>query len=174
MTPEWTLQQVESISHLRVVGSLGQGGMGNVFKAIDQNGYHLAVKIFHPDVVAAIADNEDIFADFQTAAQVQHPRLCQLKDFYRDDPITFVTMEYVHGKSLRAILKQKRQTPVKGGLQIALDTIRGIAALHNVGLTHGDIRPVNILVLAKRSIKLIDYGIRYPAALCTSKAPKTK
>ena len=166
MTLKRTIALVESLKRFRIVSVLGKGGMGNVFEAVEPNGSYIAVKIFHPKVVLSIAHGEDIFSDLQKAVRVNHPNLCRLLDFYRDEQTVFLTMERVQGQSLRSIIKGRRHCPVKHGLQLAIEAIRGVSALHAVGLTHGDVRPVNLLVVGGRSVKLIDYGIRYPAALC--------
>ena len=82
--------------------------MGNVFEAVEPNGRHIAVKIFHPEVVLSIAHGEDIFSDLQKAVRVKHPNLCSLLDFYRDEQTVFLTMERVQGQSLRSIIKDRR------------------------------------------------------------------
>lgn len=165
MTLNSTIALVESLKRFRIVSALGKGGMGNVFEAVEPNGSHIAVKIFHPEVVLSIAHGEDIFSDLHKAV-VKHPNLCRLLDFYRDEQTIFLTMEYIQGQSLRSIIKGRRHCPVEHGLQLAIEAIRGVSALHAVGLAHGDVRPVNVLVLEGSSVKLIDYGVRYPAALC--------
>ena len=82
-------------------------------------------------------------------------------------------MERVQGQSLRSIIKGRRHCPVEH-VQLAIEAIRGVSALHAVGLTHGDVRPVNILIIGGNSVKLIDYGVRYPAALCKPSTPKSR
>ncbi len=157
---------LDSFKHLRLVRELGKGGMGRVFEAVELGGRHVAVKVFHQTVVSFMADHEDMFHDLQAAMLVSHPNLCRLLDFYRDEQIAFLTMELVEGESLRAILKRGHHQPVPHGLQLAAEAVRGISALHAVGLVHGDVRPVNVIVAPGSSAKLIDYGVWYPTALC--------
>ena len=166
MTPERIIKRVESLNGCRIVSHLGKGGMGNVFKAIASNGGHLAIKILHPEVISCLDQNENIFSDWDKAKKVEHPNLCRLLKFDRDQQTVFLTMEYVKGKLLRSIIKGRKHSPVKQGLELSVSAIRGVSALHKVKLIHGDIRPVNIFVVEKSSVKLIDYGVRYPTALC--------
>ena len=157
---------VERLMPFQVLRKLGDGGMGSVYEVMDRYGHRLAVKVVHPTVMASVVTGEDLFADFQAAAQVSHPYLCRLYDVHHDERITFLTMAYIPGRSLRTGIKNRRHRPLEQGGSLALKAIQGVAALHAANLIHGDVRPVNILVTEGNGIKLIDYGVRYPAALC--------
>lgn len=165
-TPDSIINLVEGLKHLRLVRELGKGGMGRVFEAVELGGRRVAVKVFQQTVVSSMAHNEDMFHDLQAAMLVNHPNLCRLLDFHRDEQIAFLTMELVEGKPLRAILKRGQHQSVPYGLRLTAEAVRGTAALHAVGLVHGDVRPVNVIVAQGSSAKLIDYGVWYPSALC--------
>ncbi|MBV9387965.1 MAG: serine/threonine protein kinase [Chroococcidiopsidaceae cyanobacterium CP_BM_ER_R8_30] len=165
-TPESIINLVEALKPLRLVRELGKGGMGSVIEAVESSGRHVAVKVFHQTVVSSMAEREDMFRDLQAAMLVNHPNLCRLLDFHRDERIAFLIMELVAGKPLRAMLKLAQHQPVPQGLKLTAEALYGTAALHAVGLVHGDVRPVNVIVVQESSAKLIDYGVWYPSMLC--------
>ncbi len=173
MTLERKIRHIEDLRGFRIVRHLGQGGMGSVFKAVYPNGCHVAVKIFHPEVISSLDRNENIFSDWHKAARVQHPNLCRLLELYSDQEIVFLIMEYIQGKSLRSIVKSRSHCPVENGLELSISTMCGVSALHKVKLIHGDVRPVNICVVDNSSVKLIDYGVSYPKALCQADMEST-
>jgi serine/threonine protein kinase len=149
----------ELIGHYRVVASLGSGGMGVVWKAID-------TRLNRPVALKAIretdAPNTDAIlrlrAEALAAASLDHPYICKIYELLETGSATLVVMEFVEGENLADILA--RRTPhLIDTLRYGSEIAEGLANAHGRGIVHRDVKPHNVMVTPHNHIKLLDFGI---------------
>lgn len=150
----------KSIGPYEILGPLGKGGMGAVYKAMQPSLNRIvAIKVLPPD----FAKDPDAVTRFhreaQTVAMLSHPNIVQIIDKGEDQGILYFAMEYVEGTSLDVVLRQRRLS-LQEVVQVIKQIGRGLAAAHRAGVVHRDLNPRNILVSPTLSIvKLADFGI---------------
>jgi serine/threonine protein kinase len=149
---------LQRLGHYRVTASLGEGGMGLVYAAVDERLERpVALKILH----AATANNEIARERFRRearlAASVNHPHVCQLYEIGETDGQLFIAMELLEGESLAARL-QRGPVPLEEAVEIGLEVLDAVDVLHRRGIVHRDLKPSNIFLTPYGS-KLLDFGL---------------
>ncbi len=147
------------ISHYKVLGRIGEGGMGVLFLAEDLEINRKAVLKFLP---AEMENDPDINLRFkreaQTAGSLSHPNIVTIYDVGVYDEKTFIAMEYVEGKTLREIINSDELT-IEQIKEISIQICEGLNEAHSKGITHRDIKPENILIDEKGKVKIVDFGL---------------
>jgi serine/threonine protein kinase len=151
------------IGQYQVLRELGRGGMGVVYLATRADGeFHkqVAIKVLRPGVdprlVIRFRQERQILAD------LEHPNIARLIDGGTADGMPYVVMEYVEGRSLRAILKERGALPLDEVVEIAKQVCAGLEVAHQQGIIHRDIKPENLIVAERsqgRLVKILDFGI---------------
>lgn len=141
---------------------LAQGGMGEVWKGFDiQLGRIVAIKALRTDTVNVEAKLRRLRAEAHNSANLAHPNIAALFDYYEHDGIGFLIMEYVPSKSLSDLYhKEKIIDPTKL-LPILIQTARGLFVAHSHGVIHRDVKPANIMVSDTGNVKITDFGVSY-------------
>ena len=141
---------------------LAQGGMGEVWKGFDiQLGRIVAIKALRTDTVNVEAKLRRLRAEAHNSANLAHPNIAALFDYYEHDGIGFLIMEYVPSKSLADLYhKEKIIDPTKL-LPILIQTARGLFVAHSHGVIHRDVKPANIMVSDTGNVKITDFGVSY-------------
>jgi len=144
----------------RVIGLLGRGGMGEVYRADDLKlGQSVALK-FLPSGFSKDAVFLDRFrAEVRNARQVSHPNVCRVYDIGEVDGRHFLSMEYVDGENLATLLRRIGRLPGTKALEIARQLCAGLAAAHAQGVLHRDIKPSNVMIGGHGRAKLTDFGL---------------
>ncbi|WP_424923942.1 serine/threonine-protein kinase [Actinophytocola oryzae] len=143
---------------------LGQGAMGTVWEAFDEwLRRPVAVKevLLPPGMpeVQAAELRERTLREARAIAALSHPNVITLHDVAREDGEPFVVMEFVHAHSLAAIIDVLGPLPTPKAAAIADAVAAGLAAAHQVGITHRDVKPGNVLIGVDGRVKLTDFGI---------------
>jgi serine/threonine-protein kinase len=144
----------------RVLGLLGRGGMGEVYRADDLRlGQQVALKFLpavlsHDPVRLAQFHNE-----VRTARQVSHPNVCRVYDIGEIDGQLFITMEYVDGEDLSGLLRRIGRLPEDKGIEIARQICAGLAAAHERGILHRDLKPANIMLDGAGKVRVMDFSL---------------
>lgn len=148
----------------RVVGLLGRGGMGEVYRADDLKlGQPVALK-FLPQGFAAAADrHERLIGEVRTARQVTHPNVCRVYDIGELDGRQFLSMEYVDGEDLRSLLDRIGRLPPDKALDAARQICAGLAAAHERGVLHRDLKPANVMLDGRGRVRIMDFGLAVAA-----------
>ena len=144
----------------RVLGLLGRGGMGEVYRADDLRlGQQVALK-FLPVVLSRDPVRLAQFHnEVRTARQVSHPNVCRVYDIGEIDGQLFITMEYVDGEDLSGLLRRIGRLPEDKGLEIARQICAGLAAAHERGVLHRDLKPANIMLDGAGKVRVMDFSL---------------
>jgi len=144
----------------RIVGRLGAGGMGEVYRADDLKlGQAVALKFLPAAVERDPVRLEKLRAEVRTARQIAHPNVCRVYDVGEADGRGFLTMEYVDGEDLRSLLRRIGRLPEDKALEIARQICAGLAAIHDKDVLHRDLKPANIMLDGRGKVRLTDFGL---------------
>lgn len=144
----------------RVLGLLGRGGMGEVYRADDLRlGQQVALK-FLPEALAVDARRLAQFHnEVRTARQVSHPNVCRVYDIGEINGQLFLTMEYVDGEDLSILLRRIGRLPEERAIEIARQICAGLAAAHERGILHRDLKPANIMLDSAGKVRIMDFSL---------------
>ena len=149
----------------RIVGLLGRGGMGEVYRADDLKlGQAVALK-FLPEV--AESDEEWLtrfLNEVKIARQISNPNVCRVYDIGEVDGHHFLSMEYIDGEDLSSLLRRIGRLPQDKAIQIARQVCAGLAAAHDQGILHRDLKPANVMIDGRGNAKITDFGLAGLAA----------
>lgn len=141
---------------------LAQGGMGEVWKGFDiQLGRIVAIKALRTDTNNVEAKLRRLRAEAHNSANLAHPNIAALFDYYEHDDIGFLIMEYVPSKSLADLYHKEKTVEPTRLLPILIQTARGLFVAHSHGVIHRDVKPANIMVSDTGSVKITDFGVSY-------------
>lgn len=147
-------------SRYEITARIARGGMATVYRALDRRlDRVVALKIMHPH----LGDGVDVAARFRrearAAARLAHPGVVGVFDQGSTDELNYLTMEFVDGTNLRAVLRRRGALPVGEALQTVERILDALAAAHRAGLVHRDVKPENILVTTEGEVKVADFGL---------------
>ena len=144
----------------RIVGMLGRGGMGEVYRADDLKlGHSVALK-FLPAGLESDPDRLRRFLDeVRTARQVTHAHVCRVHDVDEVGGHHFLSMEYVDGEDLASSLRRVGRLPEERAVDVARQICAGLAAAHEAGVLHRDLKPANVMLDGRGQVKLTDFGL---------------
>ena len=144
----------------RIIGLLGRGGMGEVYRADDLKlGQAVALK-FLP---SSVSQDPGLLARFHNevrlARQVSHPNVCRVYDINEEAGRHFLSMEYVDGEDLASLLKRIGHLPGDKALEVARQLCAGVAAAHEKGVLHRDLKPANVMLDGRGRVRITDFGL---------------
>ncbi len=144
----------------QLLEKLGAGGMSNVFRARDlMLDRYVAVKVLLPKYSQDSLFRERFKMEARAAANLSHPNIVTVHDFGYDSEQLFIVMEYLPGKDLKTILRQRGRFAVEEAIPLIVQACAGIGYAHRAGLVHCDIKPHNMLVTPDNRLKVTDFGI---------------
>jgi tetratricopeptide (TPR) repeat protein len=142
----------------RLLGELGRGGMGRVYKAEDQElGDEVALKTLHSGLMDS-ADEDRLLREVQICRRITHPNVVRVYDIGRFPGGLFVTMEYLEGKTLDSVLRERGPLPLAVARDWLTQLLGGLQEAHQLRIVHRDLKPSNV-VLAGERLKILDFGI---------------
>src|SRR5262245_52350662 len=142
-----------------IVGPLGTGGMGEVYRARDSKlGRQVAIKVLGVDALASPGAVRRFQHEARAASSLNHPGIVTIHDVGELDGQFFIVMELVDGSTLRQLLARGRP-PVKKTLQIASQLADALAKAHEAGIVHCDLKPENVMLTGEGHVKVVDFGL---------------
>ncbi|MBI3569451.1 MAG: protein kinase [Gemmatimonadetes bacterium] len=140
---------------------LGVGGMGSVFKAVDTElGDVVAIKTLKDEVLSRDPLALDRFkSEIRLARRISHRNVVRTHDLGEYGGVYFITMEYVEGKSLKQLIRERGRLPVPVTLSVAKQLCRALEVAHEQGVIHRDVKPHNMVVEPDGVLKVMDFGI---------------
>lgn len=146
---------------------LGKGGMGSVYRALDlrkkeagDNKPYVAIKLLgdefkhHPHALVTLQ------REARKTQELAHPNIVTVYDFDRDGDLIYLTMEELRGQSLDELIENSRDTlSLKQKLDVLQQIAQGLAYAHSKGIVHSDLKPANVFITEKNTVKLLDFGI---------------
>ena len=144
----------------RLIEQIGMGGMAIVYRAVDlRTGHNVAVKVLRPEY----NEDREFISRFQreaeAASKMTHHNIVNLMDVGMDGENRYLVMEYVQGKTLKAVIQERGKLSAPLACQIAIRILSALEHAHRNGIVHRDIKPQNILVHEDGHIKVADFGI---------------
>ena len=163
--PPGALAAGSVIAAYRIVGKLGSGGMGEVYRATDSKLHRdAALKVLAPE----FAQNAEWLSRFEREARVlasiNHPHIAAIYGLEESGGIRAIAMELVEGPTLAERIKQKR-IPVKDALAIARQIAEALEYAHEKGIVHRDLKPANVKVTPEGAVKVLDFGLAKAAGI---------
>src|SRR5512139_1406712 len=161
----------------RIVALVGQGGMGEVYRADDLRlGQTVALKFLPATLERDPAARDRLLAEVRNARTVSHPNVCRVYDVGEikgPGPLaaepgaaqgpgqarTFLTMEYIDGEDLASLLRRIGRLPAPKALDVARQLCAGLAAAHDKGVLHRDLKPANVMIDGRGQARITDFGL---------------
>ena len=139
---------------------LGEGGMGAVYKAQDRElDRPVALKLIRPEMASSSSMLARFKQELLLSRQVTHKNVIRIYDLGDADGMKFITMEFVEGQDLRALIQEKRKFSPEESVEIMQQVCQALEAAHNVGVIHRDLKPQNVMRESTGRILVMDFGL---------------
>jgi serine/threonine protein kinase len=156
---EQTAMIGRTIGKYRIVGQLGRGGAGIVYKAVDETlGRDVAVKTLNPDLA-----NTEVMSRFRAEATIlaklNHPQIATIFELFREENDLLMVMEFVRGETLDKLSERLGPIAPDRAAYLIDQILSALEHAHRVGVVHRDIKPANVMVTDEGGVKIMDFGI---------------
>ncbi len=143
-----------------ILARLARGGMATVYRAFDRRLHRIvAVKVMHE----SLGDDVDFASKFdreaRAAARLSHPNVVSVFDQGTEDGRPYIVMEFVEGRTLRSVISREAPLTPLRALEFIEPAVRALAAAHEAGLVHRDVKPENVLIAERGVVKVTDFGL---------------
>ena len=151
----------QTIAHYRVVGKLGEGGMGVVYRAEDTRLERtVALKFLSAHLLQSSEARERFVHEAKAAAALDHPNICTVYEIDEAEGQTYLSMAFLEGQTLQQKIAD-RPLKLEQALDTAIQIAQGLAAAHQRGINHRDIKPANLMLGSDGTVKIMDFGLAY-------------
>lgn len=150
----------QQIGNFRITGKVGRGGMGDIYKAVEESlGRVVALKVLPPQLSRDQEFAQRFEIEAQAISQLQHQNIVSIYHYGEEDGFRFFAMQYVDGKNLAEHINACKQLNFADIIDIAKQICRGLRYAHCKGIIHRDIKPQNILIDQSTTVRITDFGI---------------
>ncbi len=144
----------------RIIGLLGRGGMGEVYRAEDLKlGQNVALKFLPQQFTRDQGRLDRFHNEVRLARQVTHTNVCRVHDIAEAEGLHFLSMEFIDGGDVASLLRRVGRLAADRAVEIALQICAGLTAAHEQGVLHRDLKPANILIDERGRVRLTDFGL---------------
>ncbi len=148
------------VERYRIIGLLGRGGMGEVYRADDLTlGQPVALKFLPRTHAADPGRRERFLAEVRLSRQVSHPNVCRVHDVGEIEGLLFLSMEFIDGEDLASLLRRIGRLPHDKALELSRELCAGIAAAHDKKVLHRDLKPANVMIDGRGRLRITDFGL---------------
>lgn len=164
LSPPRQADEVARLGRYRILGLLGNGGMGAVFRAEEPSLKRpVAIKVMRPELASDPQAKARFLREAEAQAKVEHEHIVVIYEADEHHGAPFIAMQYLKGPTLARIMQDERPMSQQEVIRIGYEIAQGLAAAHTQGLIHRDIKPGNIILEGQaRRVKLLDFG--WPAS----------
>jgi serine/threonine protein kinase len=149
----------EVLGHYHILDKIGEGGMGEVYRARDEHlGRDVAIKVLPTGTLADPHARKRFRQEADALSQLNHPNIATIYDFDTQEGVDFLVMEYVPGEMLSDKLCHE-QLSEKEVVRLGLQLVEGLAAAHEQGVIHRDLKPGNLRLTSDERLKILDFGL---------------
>jgi len=149
----------KNVAHFRVEAELGRGGMGVVYRALDEKlGRLIALKVLPASLAQDRTRADRFLREARAAARFVHPAIATVFEIGESDGLLFIAMELVSGRTLRERWAERSLT-TREALTIAREVAGALAKAHAAGIVHRDLKPENVMLSEDGAVKILDFGI---------------
>jgi TPR repeat protein len=161
LAPPQAPGEIGRLGRYRVFRQLGQGGMGVVFEAEDSRlKRRVALKVMRVEAAACAEGRARFLREAEAAAALDHEHIVPVHDLGEENGAPFLVLPLLKGESLEARLKRQRPLPLAEALRVGREMAEGLAAAHEAGLVHRDVKPANVWLAAPNArVRLLDFGL---------------
>jgi len=160
-----SLSSGSTLGHYRIIDTLGQGGMGEVYRANDPRlGRDVAVKVLSRALISDADAAARFVREARAIASLSHANILSIFDIGTENGVTYAVMELLEGESLRSRLTQGTM-PWREVVAVAAEVADGLGAAHAKGIIHRDLKPENLFITSDGRVKILDFGLAHTAAL---------
>ena len=154
------IQPGSRIGPYEVVSAIGAGGMGEVYRARDTRlDRTVAIKVLTGALAADVESRARFEHEARAIAALNDPHICTLFDIGREGDLDYLVLEYLEGETLADQLKRSPVVPLAEALAIAIQIGDALDRAHRAGIAHRDLKPGNVMLTARRAVKLLDFGL---------------
>ncbi|HUJ87698.1 MAG TPA: serine/threonine-protein kinase [Burkholderiales bacterium] len=154
----------ETLGRYRIVGELGRGATGTVYRAVDPLIERtVAIKTLNPSLPEDVLNDvrERFLREARSAGRLSHPNLVTIYDVGVEGEVAFIAMELLEGQSLQTMLRQQGRLDYSTAADLAAQIAEGLEHAHRHAIVHRDVKPANVIVSATGHAKLTDFGVAY-------------
>ncbi|MBB5779671.1 Stk1 family PASTA domain-containing Ser/Thr kinase [Nonomuraea jabiensis] len=144
----------------RIESRIARGGMATVYLALDVRlDRTVALKVMHRSLAEDPSFVRRFIGEAKSVARLSHPNVVHVFDQGTDNDVVYLSMEYVPGKTLRDILRERGRLPAREALEIMIPVLAALGAAHQAGMVHRDVKPENVLMTDDGRVKVVDFGL---------------